>query len=37
MKRNVLLNDVLPREFQEIIELGQMLWQRPQSQCSYFW
>ena len=28
MKRNDLLNDILPRDFQEIIELGQMLWQR---------
>ena len=28
MKRNNLLNEVLPRDFQEIIELGQMLWQR---------
>jgi K+-transporting ATPase KdpF subunit len=28
MKRNDWLNDVLPRDFQEIIELGQMLWQR---------
>ena len=28
MKRNDGLNDVLPRDFQEIIELGQMLWQR---------
>ena len=28
MKRNELLNDLLPRDFQEIIELGQMLWQR---------
>jgi len=28
MKRNDLLNDVFPRDFQEIIELGQMLWQR---------
>ena len=28
MKRNDLLNDVLPRDFREIIELGQMLWQR---------
>jgi K+-transporting ATPase KdpF subunit len=28
MKRNAWLNDVFPREFQEIIELGQMLWQR---------
>ena len=28
MKRNNLLNDVFPRDFQEIIELGQMLWQR---------
>ena len=29
MKRNDWLNVVLPRDFQEIIELGQMLWQRP--------
>ena len=28
MKRNAWLNDVLPRDFHEIIELGQMLWQR---------
>ena len=28
MKRNDWLNDVIPRDFQEIIELGQMLWQR---------
>jgi len=28
MKRNNLLNDVLPRDVQEIIELGKMLWQR---------
>jgi K+-transporting ATPase KdpF subunit len=28
MKRNDLLNDVLPRDFQEIIELAQMLWRR---------
>ncbi len=28
MKRNDLLNDVLPRDFQELIELGKMLWQR---------
>ena len=28
MKLNNLLNDVLPRDFQEIIELGKMLWQR---------
>ena len=28
MKRNDLLNDVFPRDFQEIIELGKMLWQR---------
>ena len=28
MKRNDLLNDVFPRDFQEIIELGQMLGQR---------
>ncbi|WP_373535385.1 potassium-transporting ATPase subunit F [Microcoleus sp.] len=28
MKRNNLINDVLPRNFQEIIELTQMLWQR---------
>jgi K+-transporting ATPase KdpF subunit len=28
MKRNDLLTDVLPRDFQEIVELGQMLWQR---------
>jgi K+-transporting ATPase KdpF subunit len=28
MKRNDLLNDVLPSDFQETIELGQMLWQR---------
>jgi K+-transporting ATPase KdpF subunit len=28
MKRNDLLNDVFPRDFQEIIELGQMLWHR---------
>jgi K+-transporting ATPase KdpF subunit len=28
MKRNALLNNVFSREFQEIIELGQMLWQR---------
>lgn len=28
MKRNDLLNDILPRDFQEIIELAQMLWQR---------
>jgi len=28
MKRNDLLNEVSPREFQEIIDLGQMLWQR---------
>ena len=28
MKLNDLLNDVFSREFQEIIELGQMLWQR---------
>jgi hypothetical protein len=28
MKRNALLNNVFPREFKEIIELGQMLWQR---------
>ncbi|MEG4252865.1 potassium-transporting ATPase subunit F [Microcoleus sp. Pol10D4] len=28
MKPNNLLNDVLPRYFQETIELAQMLWQR---------
>jgi len=28
MKRNDLLNHVFPRDFQEIIDLGQMLWQR---------
>ncbi|MEG4589923.1 K(+)-transporting ATPase subunit F [Microcoleus sp. MOSTC5] len=28
MKRNDLLNDIFPRDFQEIIELAQMLWQR---------
>lgn len=28
MKRNYLLNEVLPRDFQEFIELGQMLGQR---------
>ena len=28
MKRNDLLNEVLPRDFQEIIELGKMLGQR---------
>ncbi|MCC3406088.1 MAG: K(+)-transporting ATPase subunit F [Microcoleus sp. PH2017_10_PVI_O_A] len=28
MKRNNLLNDVLPSDFKETIELGQMLWQR---------
>jgi K+-transporting ATPase KdpF subunit len=28
MKRNDLLKDVFPRDFQEIIKLGQMLWQR---------
>jgi K+-transporting ATPase KdpF subunit len=28
MKRNNLLNDVFPRDFQGIIDLGQMLWQR---------
>jgi K+-transporting ATPase KdpF subunit len=28
MKRNDWLNDVLPRDFHEIIELGQMLGQR---------
>ena len=28
MKRNDWLNDIFPRDFQEIIELGQMLWQR---------
>jgi len=28
MKRNDLLNDIFARDFQEIIELGQMLWQR---------
>ncbi|MBD0313033.1 MAG: K(+)-transporting ATPase subunit F [Microcoleus sp. T3-bin5] len=28
MKRNDVLNYVLPRDFHEIIELGQMLWQR---------
>jgi K+-transporting ATPase KdpF subunit len=28
MKRNDWLNDVFPRDFQEIIELAQMLWQR---------
>jgi K+-transporting ATPase KdpF subunit len=28
MKQNDLLNDILPRDFQQIIELGQMLWQR---------
>ena len=28
MKRNNLLNDVLLREFQEIIEFKKMLWQR---------
>ncbi|MGB3262404.1 MAG: K(+)-transporting ATPase subunit F [Microcoleus sp.] len=28
MKRNDLINDVLPRNFQETIELTQMLWQR---------
>lgn len=28
MKRNDLLNDIFPREFQEIIELAQMLSQR---------
>jgi len=28
MKRNDWLNDVFPRDFQEIIELALMLWQR---------
>ena len=28
MKRNNLLSDVFPRDFQEIIEFRQMLWQR---------
>ena len=28
MKRNHWLNDVFPRDFQEIIELEKMLWQR---------
>lgn len=28
MKPNNLLNDVLPRDFKETIELGKMLWQR---------
>lgn len=28
MKRNELLNDVLSRDFPEIIELAQMLWRR---------
>ncbi|MEG4047388.1 K(+)-transporting ATPase subunit F [Microcoleus sp. Pol17_C1] len=28
MKRNDLLNDIFPRDFQEIIELVPMLWQR---------
>jgi K+-transporting ATPase KdpF subunit len=28
MKRNDWLNDIFPRDFQEIIEVGQMLWQR---------
>ncbi|MBD0339685.1 MAG: K(+)-transporting ATPase subunit F [Microcoleus sp. Co-bin12] len=28
MKRNDWLNDVFPRDFKEIIELRQMLWQR---------
>ena len=28
MKGNDLLNDVLPRDFKETIELAQMLWQR---------
>lgn len=28
MKRNELLNDVLSRDFREIIELAQMLWRR---------
>jgi K+-transporting ATPase KdpF subunit len=28
MKRNDLLTDVFSTDFQEIIELGQMLWQR---------
>jgi len=28
MKRNDLLNDVFPKDFQQIMELGQMLWQR---------
>jgi len=28
MKRNDLVNDVFPRDFKEIIELGEMLWQR---------
>ena len=28
MKRNDWLNDILPREFQQTIELAQMLWRR---------
>lgn len=28
MKRNDLLNDVLPRDFQDTVELGKMLWKR---------
>ena len=28
MKQNDLLNAIFPRDFQEIIELGEMLWQR---------
>ena len=36
MKRNDWLNDVFPRDFQEIIELALMLWQRHQIPVQLF-